>query len=205
MGRRARRRGAQLGFPRARCRLPRDRPVPLPPEARAPAPRAGGREPGRARLGTALARAALPGRAGAGERRPLAAAHANRFRSQPDGAAPGDPVPEERLAESRHDRDPRRDRGRRRAAARATRGGEADRRPADQEESSALVRAVADAARDAPAAAGADPAPTPPLERSLLEPGDDHQETGSGRRGQEEHGLWIHRLHRCRRRACGCA
>ena len=53
------------GLPRAGGRLPRDRPVPLPPEDRAAAARARGREPGLPRLGAALARAALarpPGR-----------------------------------------------------------------------------------------------------------------------------------------------
>ena len=62
---RARGGGAVGRLPRARGRLPRDRPVPLPPEDRAAAARARGREPGLPRLGAALARAALarpPGR-----------------------------------------------------------------------------------------------------------------------------------------------
>ena len=50
---------AIAGLPRARGRLPRDRPVPLPPEDRAAAARARGREPGLPRLGAHLARAAL--------------------------------------------------------------------------------------------------------------------------------------------------
>ena len=59
VGRGARLRRALVRLPRARRRLPRDRPVPLPPEDRADPPRPRGREPGVPRLGAALARAAL--------------------------------------------------------------------------------------------------------------------------------------------------
>ena len=49
----------QPGLPRARARLPRDRPVPLRPEDRAAPPRPRGHEPGVPRVGATLARAAL--------------------------------------------------------------------------------------------------------------------------------------------------
>ncbi len=57
-------------LPRARARLPRDRPAPLQPEDRAPAPRARGRKPGRARLRSAFARAAVPDASRRRQRRP---------------------------------------------------------------------------------------------------------------------------------------
>ena len=52
-------RRALVRLPRARRRLPRDRPVPLPSEDGADPPRPRGREPGVPRLGAPLARAAL--------------------------------------------------------------------------------------------------------------------------------------------------
>ena len=60
VGRRAAREvAARSADYRERARLPGDRAVPLPPEDRAAAPRARGREPGLPRLGARLARAAL--------------------------------------------------------------------------------------------------------------------------------------------------
>src|SRR5437764_371279 len=74
VGRRARGGGPQPGLPRAGRRLPRDRAVPVPAEARAAAARPRRREPGLPRLGADLPRASLARPPRRRQRRPAAAA-----------------------------------------------------------------------------------------------------------------------------------
>ena len=118
VGGRARGSRPQRRLPRARRRLSRDRPVPVPPEARAAPAWARGREPGLPRLGAALARAALARPPGRRQRGPAAAAHARQRRRQPGRPPARDRLPEERLAAARHDRPPRGARRGRRARTR---------------------------------------------------------------------------------------
>ena len=103
VGRGARARGAERRLPRPRPGLPRDRAVPLPPEARARPARAPGREPGRARLGADRARGALPRPSGRRQRDAGAAARARVERPEHGRAAARDRLPQERLAAARDD------------------------------------------------------------------------------------------------------
>ena len=114
VGRRDRGGRAQRRLPHSRRRLPRDRAVPLPAEARAAAPGPRGREPGGARLGADRARGALARPSGRRQRVPAAAPRARCARPERRRAAPRDRLPEERHAAARHDPAPRRHRGRRR-------------------------------------------------------------------------------------------
>src|SRR5262249_8636182 len=111
-------RGGRVGRPqrrlsRARGRVSRDRPVPLPAEARAAAPWARRRQSGSARLGARLGAAAV-------ERPPppprldgAVAADAGLARPEPGGAAARDRLPAERVAPARDDRPAERPGGRR--------------------------------------------------------------------------------------------
>ena len=103
---------------RSRAGVPRDRPVPLPPEARAPAPRARGREPGRARVGADRAGGPLA------RRIPATSTRTGRCCTRSRRAIRTSPCAALRSSASRtalrprDDRDPRRHRGRRRGGRR---------------------------------------------------------------------------------------
>ena len=75
VGGRARSAAASSGLPGARDRLPGDRPVPLPAEARAPSARPRGREPGGARRVAAVRRAPLARQPGRRQFRPAPLLH----------------------------------------------------------------------------------------------------------------------------------
>ena len=98
VGRGDRGRRAQRRLPRPRAGLSRDRAVPVPPEARAPAPRARGREPGGARLGAHRARRPVARPSGRRQLVPAAPARPRRARPERRGEAARGRVPAQRHA-----------------------------------------------------------------------------------------------------------